>query len=131
MAIKEEKISLEQLMWRVVELSEKHYRYLTITSVELDEDNFELLYHFDLDLDLLTLRVPISKGRKVPSISPIYFASFWAENEIVDLMGIEFEGLKIDYHGTMYMEDDESTIRTPFCRYTTVSNKPLGKGEGK
>ncbi len=51
----------------------------------------------------------------MPSISPVYFAAFLIENEIEDQFGIKFDGLVLDFGGTLYLE--EEVMRTPFCKY--------------
>ncbi len=99
------------------------YRFVTLTCTALDENHFDILYHFDLGLELKHLRLTLAAGTAVPSISPIYFAAFLVENEIQDLFGIRFTGLAIDYERTLYGE--EKTRITPFCKYTVVtSNGP-------
>lgn len=124
MAIEAEDTPLEQLMWKVVTLKEAGYRFLTLTALEVDEETAEIIYHFDINLQMKNLRVRFPKGTKIPSISPIYFAAFWAENEVIDLLGITFSCLKIDYHGTMYLDaEDKDTVKTPFCRYTFVKKE--------
>ncbi len=124
MAIEAEDTPLEELMWKVVTLKEEGYRFVTITALEIDAETIEIIYHFDINLRLRNLRVRIPRGTEVPSISPVYFAAFWPENEAVDLLGITFSGLKIDYHGTMYLDaGDADTVKTPFCRYTFISKE--------
>ena len=51
-----------------------------MTAVDIDEDNVELMYHFDKDLELLHLRMTVAKKAPAPSISGVYFAAFLIEN---------------------------------------------------
>ena len=97
------------------------YRFVTLTCTALDEKHCEILYHFDRELELKHLRLTLTAGTAVPSISPIYFAAFLVENEIQDLFGIRFKGLAIDYARTLY--GDETTRITPFCKYTLVASQ--------
>lgn len=66
-------------------------------------EHFELLYSFSRPdaFEHLRLRIP-DASVKVPSISPIYSASFAYENEIHDLFGLSFIGLNIDYQGNFF-----------------------------
>jgi ech hydrogenase subunit D len=110
-------------------------RFVTLSCLEVDENNLEILYHFDRNLHLKHLRLRAPKGSSVPSISPVYFAAALVENEIQDLFGIRFEGLVIDYHGTFYLEEEAK--KTPFCRLSIQSREsrtdvaePVLEGEG-
>jgi len=78
-------------------LKEKHdFNHLcTITGLE-NGDNFEILYHLSQENtgNLLTLRdvLPIA-GAKRKSIIDLFPSAVWYEREMLDLLGIEFEGL--------------------------------------
>jgi len=76
----------------------------------------DILYHFDKGLELKHLRLAAAKTSPVPSISPVYFAALLVENEIQDHFGLRFEGLVVDYQGTLYLE--EEALKTPYCRYS-------------
>lgn len=89
---------------------------MTITCVEIDENSVELLYHFDKDLELVHYRLSALKQASVQSISPIFFAAFLVENEIIDQFGLEFKDLALDFGGTLYLDDDEVSS-TPLCKY--------------
>jgi ech hydrogenase subunit D len=89
----------------------------------------ELLYHFDKDLKDRHLRMKIAKGASVPSISPVYFAAFLIENEIEDQFGVKFDGLVLDFGGTLYLE--EEVMRTPFCKYGVTRTDGAAGGEAK
>jgi ech hydrogenase subunit D len=104
------------------------YRFVTLTCTALDEKHFEILYHFDRELELKHLRLTLTADAAVPSISPIYFAAFLVENEIQDLFGIRFTGLAVDYDRTLY--GDEKTRITPFCKYTVVTAHGTGDPSG-
>ena len=112
-------IEIDRLLGEAAGLKTAGYRFVIITCTALDANQFDLLYHFDRNLELRHLRLTLDAGRDGPSISPIYFAAFLAENEIQDLFGIRFTGLAVDYQRTLYGE--ESTRITPFCKYTVVA----------
>ena len=108
-------------------------RLVTLTSVELDQTRMEVLYHFDKDLALTTLRVPVAKGGRLPSISGLFFAAFLVENEIRDQFALTFDGLVLDYQGRLLNETAHTTTSSPFCRYQVrrVDPEPVpGAGPG-
>ena len=97
------------------------YRLVTLTAVELNEDEVDLIYHFDREITLQHFRVNVSKSRLVPSISGVYFAAVLVENEIQDQFGLRFEGLALDYDAGLLLEEDAG--RTPFCKYGVIKGK--------
>ena len=113
-------VSRDTLVGEVAKTKVEGFRFVTVSCIELDGNTFNLLYHFDRDLALKHLRLTVSRDSNVPSISPVYFAAFLVENEIQDLFGIRFEGLTINYDGTLYL--DEEVAVTPFCMYTVQNS---------
>jgi ech hydrogenase subunit D len=113
---------VESLVGEVARARAEGCRFVTVTCVELDASSVDLLYHFDLGLDLRHLRLTVPKTTLVPSISSLFFAAFLVENEIQDLFGLRFQGLAIDYGRTLYFDEEVKTA--PFCRYRV-------KGEGR
>ena len=111
-------VGIENLLGEIAAVKVAGYRFVTMTCTALDQDSFDILYHFDRGLELKHLRLTLAASTAVPSISPIYFAAFLVENEIQDLFGIRFKGLTIDYERTLYGE--EPSRITPFCKYTVV-----------
>ena len=109
-------VSAEGLVGEVAKLKVQGYRLVTLSCTELDETTLDILYHFDKDLGLKHLRLTATKSSPVPSISPVYFAALLVENEIQDFFGLRFEGLLVDYHGTLYLE--EEALKTPYCRFS-------------
>jgi ech hydrogenase subunit D len=109
-------IRRERLVGETARLKVEGYRLVTLTCTEIDADRLDLLYHFDKDLALMHLRLTVAKSDSVPSISPVYFAALLVENEIQDLFGLRFQGLVVDYRGTLYLE--EEALKTPFCRFS-------------
>ena len=91
-------------------------RFVTMSCVELDADTVEIFYHFDKELELEHLKLATPKTITLPSISGIYFAAFLIENEIKDQFGLDFDGLVLDFGGTLYQEKEAG--RTPFCRFS-------------
>jgi len=120
-------VTLEAVVGEVTKIKAEGYRLITMTCVDIDEENVELLYHFDKDLTERHLRMTAAKKAPVPSISPVYFAAFLIENEIEDHFGITFDGLVLDFGGTLYL--DEEVVRTPFCKYGVTRTDGAAGGE--
>ena len=111
-------VTPDAIVAEVTKTKEDGYRLVTMTAVDLDEESLDLLYHFDKDLEERHLRMTVSKKDSVPSISGVYFAAFLLENETQDHFGTQFDGLALDFGGTLYLE--EEVMRTPFCKYGVV-----------
>ena len=113
-------VNIDTVVGETAKIKVDGYRFVTISCTALDENTLEILYHFDKELRLKHLRLTVSKGTAVPSISAVYLAAFLVENEIQDLFGIHFEGLAIDYDRTLYL-DEEVTV-APFYKYTVTES---------
>lgn len=75
---------------------------------------FELTYSFTRPGVFTHVRIRIpDAGVKVPSISPIFGASFAYENEIHDLFGLSFLGLNVDYQGNFYRKAKAAPFANP------------------
>jgi ech hydrogenase subunit D len=122
-------VTIQTLVGDAAKAKAEGCRFVTLSCLEVDENNLEILYHFDRNLRLKHLRLRASKGSTVPSISPVYFAATLVENEIQDLFGIRFEGLAIDYQGTFYLEEEAK--KTPFCRFSIQSRESQGLAGGQ
>lgn len=116
--MKEETIPVtkETVIGETAKIKIEDYRFVTMTCVELDEKQVDVIYHFDKNLQLKHFRLTVSKDTVIPSISVVYQSAFLVENEIQDLFGIHFENLLIDYRRTLYL--DGETSATPFCKFT-------------
>jgi ech hydrogenase subunit D len=94
-------------------LKDEGFRFVTMSSTDLG-DSICVLYHLDKDLQLVTLKVNVPKGTKIPSICSVYASAVLIENEIKEHFGVEFDGLSIDFQGMLYL--DEEVQKTPFCK---------------
>ncbi len=82
------------------------YRFVTATCVENSSDNtFDLLYHFDLAMELVHYRLNVTRDEEVPSISKIFFSALLVENEIKELFGVQISNIVIDYGGHLLLSD--------------------------
>jgi ech hydrogenase subunit D len=97
-------ITRDTLLNEIAAMLPQGYRFVTITCIDAGE-SFEILYHFDKDYQLTTLRLMLLKGQKLPSISDIIFAAVIVENEMKDLFGIQIKGLALDYEGTLVLAE--------------------------
>ncbi|UFS70414.1 NADH-quinone oxidoreductase subunit C [Geomonas sp. RF6] len=101
------------------------FRFVTMSSSDLG-DAIDLIYHFDKDLDLRSMRVIVPKGSAISSITSVFACALLVENEIKEHFGVDFEGLPIDFNGTFYL--DEEVQRTPFCKIG-IAKKPADAQE--
>lgn len=106
-----ETVEPSQILATANRYHEQGCRFVTITSCA-QNDGFDLIYSFDKDLHLFNFRVSVSKDEVVPSLSPVYLAAAFVENEIKELFGIRFEGLAVDYGGRFVIS--ENTPQSPF-----------------
>lgn len=97
-------ISPEQLLTSVKDAADRGLRFVTATCLDVRE-GFEVYYHFADGDRLSHLRVVVSKGSTLPSISGIYMCAFLAENEIKELFGLEITDIVIDYKGHLLLTD--------------------------
>ena len=118
-------VSREALIGEVAKIKVQGYRFVTLSCVERNEENFDIFYHFDKNLRLKHFKLSIARGVPVPSITPVYLAAFLVENEIQDLFGITFDGLVVDYERTLYLEPEIKA--TPFCRYSVTGTPGVGE----
>lgn len=118
MSIETIPVSLDAVVGEAAKMKAQGQRLSTLTCVALDENNFEIIYHYDTDLKLTNYRLSVTKDTVVPSISPVYFSAFLVENEIRDQFGLVFEGLVLDFGGKLYLDDEAE--RTPFCKFAVT-----------
>lgn len=125
MAFETTNLAKNQLVNEVQSLKNNGYRFVTMTCVDLG-DSLDLIYHFDLDLQMTHLRITLLKGDSAPSISGIYFAAVIIENETKDLFGVHFDGIPLDFGGNFYLE--EEVKKYPFCKVTVGKTETAGEG---
>ncbi len=123
MSIEAINVAPAELVAKVTQLKKDGWRLVTFSSVELNETDMEVLYHFDKDLKLTNLRVPAKKGGKLPSVSGVLFGAFLIENEIRDQFGVTFEGLVLDYQGKLLTDCAQTPATSPFCRYAVKTKE--------
>jgi ech hydrogenase subunit D len=108
-------VTVDDVVDKVRAMKDMGHRLVAVTSLDIDEETNEILYHFDKDLKMTHFRLRVGKGKTVPSISGVYFCAFLVENEIRDQYGVCFEGIALDFEGKLYLDEEVQT--TPFCKY--------------
>ena len=111
-------ITTDEIIPAAKRMKQAGYRLVTLTAVDLNAHEVDLIYHFDREITLQHFRVNVSKNRPVPSICGVYFAAVLVENEIQDQFGLRFDGLALDYEAGLYLEEEAG--RTPFCKYGVI-----------
>ena len=86
------------MLGETARLKAEGYRLVTLSCVEKDETQVDILYHFDKNLQMAHLRLTVTKDTPIPSITPVFLAAFLVENEIQDMFGLHFEGLPINFN---------------------------------
>ena len=94
-------VELSQLLTKVKDLKAEGYRFGQACAT-VAGDNFEIIYSFDKAYELTNLKLVISQGEEVESITGVYWPAFIYENEMHDLFGIKFENLVLDYNGRFF-----------------------------
>jgi ech hydrogenase subunit D len=102
-------IEKNDMLNEVSRLKNEGYRLSQMCSTKV-EDGYEMTYTFGKDYDLLHLRFTVAPDDKIESISHVFPAAFFYENEIHDLFGVPVEFMTIDYHGGLY----RTAVKTPF-----------------
>lgn len=102
-------VTPETLLDEASKIKYENYRLVQICCVKV-QDGYELIYSFGKEYDLTHLRMTIQSGAQISSISHIFYAAFFYENEIHDLFGIPVEFMTLDYKGGLY----RTAEKTPF-----------------
>ena len=95
-------VDLSQLLTKVKDLKADGYRFAQACATTMDEDHFEIIYSFDKAHQLKNLRLTISQGDEVESITGDFWPAFIYENEMHDLFGIKIVNSELDYGGHFF-----------------------------
>jgi ech hydrogenase subunit D len=107
-----ETVAVGELLKRAAEIKNAGWRLVQACATTLT-DQFEVTYSFDLDYQLLNMRVYVPKtDAKVPSLTPSFPPIFTYENELKDLFGIQVEGLAPDFEGQFYRKAQVAPFAT-------------------
>ena len=133
MSIDFTQLAAQELLARVQEHSATGSRLVQISAVALpvaaagDTPSIELTYSFDKDGALRHLRLTAAPGDKIASISGVYFPAFLYENELHEQFGVHFEGMVLDFKGTLY----KTAVRVPFAVAAPVRKTPPAVNPGE
>ena len=119
-------ISKEQLIVEAQNMKYGGYRFITSTCVDTADGYFDVIYHFDKDLEMKNYRVRVKKEEEVQSISQIYFCAVLTENEMKELFGLNVINMAIDYQGHMLLSD--TAPKTPMAKQQiTIERREASK----
>lgn len=99
-------VTPDELVAKVKSISDAGWRLVQMCATRLPE-GVEVNYSFDKfdgkvpEFQNLRLMLP-AEAPKAPSVSGVYWNAFLYENEMHDLFGITFDGLVLDFKGTLY-----------------------------
>ncbi|MBF0360590.1 MAG: NADH-quinone oxidoreductase subunit C [Oligoflexia bacterium] len=98
-----------------------NYRLIHIGAAKI-ADKFELTYAFDKDYKYRGIKITLplddtstSTTPELKSISDFFWCAFLYENEIAELFGIKFHGIKIDYKGSFYRTAHKTPFNNPMA----------------
>ena len=73
-------------------------------------DGYELVYTFGKALEMYQVKIILTEGQSISSISSVFPCAFLYENEMHDLFGVDIKMISLDYKGAFY----RTAIETPF-----------------
>lgn len=94
-------VEVSQLLTEVKNLKADGYRFAQACATVV-EDKIEIIYSFDKSHYLKNLKITISQGEEVESITGDYWPAFIYENEMHDLFGVKFNHSELDYQGNFF-----------------------------
>ncbi|MDD5132508.1 MAG: NADH-quinone oxidoreductase subunit C [bacterium] len=103
-------IEREKLIDKIRQMLNDGYRLVQICCTRLP-DKIEVNYSFGREYRFINLRVNLScDDLELPSISSIYWAALFYENEMHDLFGVIVKDMALDFHGNFY----KMAVKFPF-----------------
>jgi len=111
-------ISIDTIINQVHQKKDEGYRFVSMTTIENPDLTIDLYYHFDREYQMENLKLTVDKALELPSISKIFLAAVFVENEIQELFGVNFDGKVINYGGHFILSDAD--LENPMCRKQIV-----------
>jgi Ni,Fe-hydrogenase III component G len=90
-------------------------RLITLTAMPDAEEGLRVMYHWDVDGDLVNISTTVTDGR-IATVSDVLPAADWVEREIRDYYALEFDG-RAETPTLMLRDGDEPGL---FSRTSTV-----------
>ena len=104
-------VTPDTLLGEAMKIHDQGWRLVQICARALkDGAGNEITYSFGDDLIMAHLRLTLPCEEHVNSISHIFPTSYFYENEMHDLFGIQVDMMTVDFHGNFYKIGQE----TPF-----------------
>lgn len=103
------KIEKVELLSVIMEKKNALWRLVQICCAMVN-DQYEVTYSFANEYEFENYRLVVDKDEEVPSISRVYNAAIFYENEMHELFGLKVEQIKTDLNDRLYRIDTE----TPF-----------------
>ncbi len=60
-------ITLDQVVSSAKDMQENGWRFVTQSVIDLGEPGFDVLYHYDKELEIKHFRLTVPKGTSIPS----------------------------------------------------------------
>ena len=95
-------IAANTILDEVVKFKFEDWRLCQICATKVGEEQYEILYTFGKGYDWKNLRITVSAGEKVSSITSAYDIAYLYENEIHDLYGIQIDMMNYDFEGKLF-----------------------------
>ena len=100
------KIEKVELLPVIMEKKNDYWRLLQICCAFAD-GKYEVTYSFASGYEIANYRLVVEKDEEVPSISRVYKAAIFYENEMIELFGLNVEHMKVDLQNKLYRIDAE------------------------
>lgn len=86
-------------------------RFVNLHAKQDKQGNITLVYSFCVEGDRYeNFTVPITPDQQIPSITGLYPAAFFFENETHDLFGVEFKDIVLDFGGAFYTTNQDAPM---------------------
>lgn len=103
-----------ELMSIVLEKKSKHWRLCQICCCFVNsDDRYEVTYSFATGFRIENYRLIVAKEEEVPSISSVYDAAVFYENEMHELFGLNVTDMQTNLKDKLYRIGEE----TPFLNH--------------
>ena len=98
------KIDKVELLPVIMEKKNDKWRLLQLCCA-FAEGKYEVTYSFAKGYEIRNYRLVVEKDEEVPSISRVYKAAIFYENEMKELFGLDVEFIKVDLGNKLYRID--------------------------
>jgi NADH:ubiquinone oxidoreductase subunit C len=114
-------LPVDGIRGRAHDLKVSGFRFVTMTACTNSDETVDIFYSFDYEYKLVTLKTTVPAGATVHSLSDVYLAAAFVENEISELFEVKFSDLAIDYGGRFMLA--EGAPDSPFGAGVIIERK--------